>query len=83
MYPAVPKESAIVSKGREVRCSAFIGTMARESILDKMSGEEKKFKGFPMFFTFENFKKGLFGRHEAVLESALASSSSLLLSSSL
>jgi hypothetical protein len=45
--------------------------------MDKMSAEEKKFKGFPMFFTFENFKKSLFGRHEAVVESALASSSSL------
>jgi hypothetical protein len=61
----------------------FIGTMARESTMDKMSAEEKKFKGFPMFYTFENFKKSLFGRHEVVLESALASSSSLLSSSSL
>jgi hypothetical protein len=39
----------------------FIGTMDRESTMDKMSAEEKKFKGLPMFFTFENFKKGLFG----------------------
>jgi hypothetical protein len=61
----------------------FFGTMTWRSIMDKMSAEEKKFKGFPMFFTFENFKKGLFGRHEAVVESALASSSSLSLSSSL
>jgi hypothetical protein len=43
---------------------------------------KKKFKGFPTFLTFENFKKSLFGRHEAVVESALASSSSLLSSSS-
>jgi hypothetical protein len=58
--------------------------MAREPTMDKKSAEEKKnFKGFPMFFTFENFKKGLFGRHEAVVESALALSSSLSLSSSL
>jgi hypothetical protein len=61
----------------------FIGTMARESTVDKMSAGEKKFQGFPMFFTFENFKKGLFGRHEAVVESALASLSSLSSSSSL
>jgi hypothetical protein len=60
----------------------FIGTMARESTIDKMSAAKKKFKGFPMFYTFENFKKGVFGRHEAVVESALASSSSLSLSSS-
>jgi hypothetical protein len=33
----------------------FIGTMARESTMDKMSASKKKFKGFPMFFTFENF----------------------------
>jgi hypothetical protein len=61
----------------------FIGTMARESTMDKIMQKKKKFKGFPMFFTFENFKKGLFGRHEAVVESSLASSSSLLPSSSL
>jgi hypothetical protein len=61
----------------------FIGTMARDSTMDNLSAQEKKkFKGFPMFFTFENFKKSLFGRHEAVVESALASSSSLSLSSS-
>jgi hypothetical protein len=42
-----------------------------------MSPEEKKIQGFLMFFTFENFKKGLFGRHEAVVESALASSPSV------
>jgi hypothetical protein len=61
----------------------FIGTNARESTMDKMSAEEKKFKGFPMFFTLENFKKSLFKRHEAVVESALASSSFLSSSSSL
>jgi hypothetical protein len=60
----------------------FIGAMARESTMDKMSAPKKKLRGFPMFFTFENFKKGLFGRHEAVVESALASSSSLSSSSS-
>jgi hypothetical protein len=59
------------------------GTMARDSTMDKMSVPEKKFKGFPMFFTLENFKKGLFGRHETVMESAIALSSSLSSSSSL
>jgi hypothetical protein len=54
----------------------FIGTMARESTLE-LDAPKKIFKGFPMFFTFENFKKSLFGRHEAVVESSLASSSSL------
>jgi hypothetical protein len=39
----------------------FIGLLARESTMDKMSAEEKKFKGFPMFFTFENFKKSILG----------------------
>jgi hypothetical protein len=33
--------------------------MARESTMDKISAEEKKFKGFPMFLTFKFFKKGL------------------------
>jgi hypothetical protein len=57
--------------------------MARESTMDRMSAPKKKFKGFPMFFTFENFKKCLSERHEAVGESSLASSSSLSSSSSL
>jgi hypothetical protein len=35
----------------------FIGAMVRESTMNKMSAEEKKFKGFPMLFTFENFKR--------------------------
>jgi hypothetical protein len=61
----------------------FIGTMARESTMEKRVHLKKKFEGFPMFFTFENFKKSLFGRHEAAVESALASSSSLSSSSSL
>jgi hypothetical protein len=39
----------------------FIGTMAREPTMDKMSAEEKKFKGFPMFFTFENLKRAFLG----------------------
>jgi hypothetical protein len=43
---------------------------------------KKNWEGFAMFFTFENFKKSLFGRHEVVVESSLASSSSLLSSSS-
>jgi hypothetical protein len=34
--------------------------------------KKKKFKGFPMFFTFENFKKGLFGRHEVVVKSSFS-----------
>jgi hypothetical protein len=55
----------------------FIGTMARESTMDKMSAEDKKIQGFPLFFTFENFKMSLFRRHEGVVKSALASSSSL------
>jgi hypothetical protein len=43
----------------------FFGTMAKESTMDKMSAEEEKIQGFPHVFTFENFKKGLFGRHES------------------
>jgi hypothetical protein len=60
----------------------FIGTMTRESTMKKKSAPKKNFKGFAMFFTFENFKKSLFGRHEAVVESSIASSSSLSSSSS-
>jgi hypothetical protein len=39
----------------------FIGTMTGESTIDKMSTEEKKFKGFPLFFTSENFKRAFLG----------------------
>jgi hypothetical protein len=39
----------------------FIGTMARESTMDEVSARKKKFKGFPMFFTFENFKRAFLG----------------------
>jgi hypothetical protein len=39
----------------------FIGTMAGQSTMDKMSAEEKKFKGFPMFLTWENFKEAFLG----------------------
>jgi hypothetical protein len=35
--------------------------MARESTMDKMSAGKKKFKGFPMLFTFENFKRAFLG----------------------
>jgi hypothetical protein len=35
----------------------FIGTMTRESTMDKMSAEKKNSKGSPMFFTLENFKR--------------------------
>jgi hypothetical protein len=39
----------------------FIGPMARESIMNRFSPEEKKFKGFPMFFTFEILKRAFSG----------------------
>jgi hypothetical protein len=71
------KISAVVDDLNGSRVVHFIGTMARESTMDKKNATEKKFKGFPMFFTFENFKKGFFGRHEAVAKSGLTSSSSL------
>jgi hypothetical protein len=29
--------------------------------MDRMSAKEKKFKGFPMFFTIKVFKKALLG----------------------
>jgi hypothetical protein len=35
--------------------------MARESTSDKMSAEEKKFEGFPMFLTFKKFKRAFLG----------------------
>jgi hypothetical protein len=66
----------------QAKDSALSNTMAMESTMDK-SARKKKFKGFPMFFTFENFKKGLFERHEAMVEPSLALPSSLSLSSSL
>ncbi|SAM04055.1 hypothetical protein [Absidia glauca] len=31
--------------------------MVSGSTMDNMSAIKKKFKGFPMFFTFENFKR--------------------------
>jgi hypothetical protein len=40
----------------------FFGTMARESTMDRMSAPKKKnCEGFPMFFTFENFKRAFLG----------------------
>jgi hypothetical protein len=39
----------------------FIGTTARESTMDKMSAPKKYCEGFPMFFTFKNFKKAFLG----------------------
>jgi hypothetical protein len=40
----------------------FIGTMAGESTMDKMSAPKKKnYEVFPMFFTFENFKRAFLG----------------------
>jgi hypothetical protein len=33
----------------------FSKQMTKESTMDKMSARKKKFKGFPMFFTFEIF----------------------------
>jgi hypothetical protein len=34
----------------------FIGTRARESTME-LSAPKKNCEGFPMFFTFENFKR--------------------------
>jgi hypothetical protein len=39
----------------------FIGTMARESTMDKMNAEEKKFKGFPMFLHLKILKRAFLG----------------------
>jgi hypothetical protein len=39
----------------------FIDTVPGGSTVDKMSAEEKNFKGFPMFFTLENFKSAFLG----------------------
>jgi hypothetical protein len=39
----------------------LIVTMAKESTMVKMSAPKKNFKGFPMFFTFENFKSAFLG----------------------
>jgi hypothetical protein len=41
--------------------SALYRYNARESTTAKLSAKEKKFKGFPMFFTFENFKRAFLG----------------------
>jgi hypothetical protein len=53
--------SVVVGAWSGSRDSALFSTMARECTMDKMSAEEKKFKGFPMFFTFENFKRAFLG----------------------
>jgi hypothetical protein len=60
----------------------FIGTVARESTMDKMSAEEKKNSRVSPCFLHLKILKSLLGRHEAVVESALASSSTLSSSSS-
>jgi hypothetical protein len=60
----------------------FISNLDYEILQWNGSAPKKNCEGFPMFFTFENFKKSLFGRHEAAVELSLASSSSLLPSSS-
>jgi hypothetical protein len=60
----------------------FISDLDDEILQWNGSVPKKNCEGFPVFFTFENFKKSPFGRHEAVVESSLASSSSLLPSSS-
>jgi hypothetical protein len=53
--------SVVVCAGNGSRDSALYGTMSRESTIIEMSTEEKKFKGFPMFFTFENLKRAFLG----------------------
>jgi hypothetical protein len=55
------KVSVVVDVGNGQEIVHFIGSLARESTMDKMSAEEKKFKGFPMFFTIENFKRAFLG----------------------
>jgi hypothetical protein len=37
--------------------------------MDRMSARKKKIQGFPMFFTFENFKNSLNGLSKAVVGS--------------
>jgi hypothetical protein len=49
------KVSVVVGVGGGPKDSAPYWLMAGESTMDKMSAEEKNFKGFPMFFTIENF----------------------------
>jgi hypothetical protein len=39
----------------------FIGTMARESTIDIMSAEEKKFMGFPCFLQLKILKRAFLG----------------------
>jgi hypothetical protein len=39
----------------------FVGTVAREYAVDKMSALKKNCKGFPMFLTFKNFKRVFLG----------------------
>jgi hypothetical protein len=39
----------------------FCSTIARESTMGMRGDQKKKFKGFLMFFTLENFKNSLSG----------------------
>jgi hypothetical protein len=39
----------------------FIGAMARESTMKKMSAPKKNCEGFTMFFIFKNFKRAFMG----------------------
>jgi hypothetical protein len=74
----VPKVSVVVFKGSEPsnralwKCNGHV----------KEGAPKKKIQGFPPVFTLENFKNSLCGRHEAVIESPLASLSSSSSSSS-
>jgi hypothetical protein len=77
------KVPVIVTEGNGQRRSALAIVAWTTRFYNESGKHLKNCEGFPMFFTLGNFKKSLFGRHEAAVESSLASSSSLLSSSSL
>jgi hypothetical protein len=57
-------------------CYAFISNLGYEILQWNGSAPKKNCEGFPMFFTFKNFKKSLFERYKAMVESSLTSLSS-------
>jgi hypothetical protein len=48
--PVLSKVSVVVAVVNGRRIVHFIGAMARESTMEKMSAEEKKIQGFPHVF---------------------------------
>jgi hypothetical protein len=56
----MPKVSVVMNTGIMPKDVHFSSVRAMESTMDEVSARKKKFKGFPLFFIFENFKQPYF-----------------------